>query len=215
MHPPVVVGVPGQLLEKRDVGQERSAQDLPLLRGQPRPGRLAALVELTDERPARHPPGVRREELPRRGAGADHRTEHPGPHAVVHERPGVARRDLGDHVLRDAEKPAHPVQRRTRVVDQLPVAEQRAPAPAGSARRGPRAAGRTSRARGSARTAPSRRRPAARSSSHASTTSAARLQPVGPQVHPVGVGAVHRVPEHGDQLGPGRSATIRRRASRW
>ena len=78
---------------------------------------------------------------------------------------------VGDHVLGDAEEPAHPVQGRVRVLDQLPVAQHAAPAHGGSARRGRRAVGRTCPARGSARTAPTRRRPAAARARQASTTS--------------------------------------------
>ena len=122
---------------------------------------VAALVELPDERPARLPPGLRRQELPGRRPGADHRPEQLGARAGVHEGLGVARRDLGDHVLGDPEEPAHPVQARRAGRRRGAGSAAPAPARAGSARRGRRAGGRTSPARGSARTAPSPRRPAA------------------------------------------------------
>ena len=199
---PVLVGLAGQLLEQRDVLEERLAQRVPLLGGQPRPFRVAALVELADDRLAGRTPGLRRQELARLRARPHHRAEHPGPHAGVHERPGVPRRDLGDHVLGDPQEPRDPVERGARVVDQGAVAEHQHLL----ARDVLEEVGELAAVHPEPAVVPERRPPgvhAPRLAGAGLHDVRARLEPVGPQVHPVRVGPVHRVAQHGDQLGPG------------
>ena len=119
--------------------------------------------------------------------------------AVLHERPRVVLRHLVDLGGVDAEEVRRPGRSVAPGGPPARGSAAAAPARAGSGRRGRRPAGRTSRAPGSARTAPSpsstrscsRRRP---------PDVGAGLEAVHPQVHPVGVGPVDRVAQHGDQL---------------
>ena len=89
-----------------------SRSALALLRGQPRALRVAALVQLPDQRPAGRAPGLRRQELAGRGA----RPAPPGRAAWCAALGCTNGRELPDgisvdHVLGDAEEAADPVQR--------------------------------------------------------------------------------------------------------
>ena len=171
----------------------------PLLRREPRPTRVAAALELVDQRLADLPPDLRREELAHRGAGPDHAAERLGAWALLDELPRVVLRHLVDRGGGDAEERADAVERGQRLVHQLLVAQQEHlvagevveevcdlpavhPEPLVVPERSPPVVD-------------ALRLPADRLHDVV-----ARLQPVHPQVHPVAVGAVDGVAEHRDQL---------------
>ncbi len=173
---------------------------------EPRTLGVAALVQLPDQRAAGLAPGLRREELPRGGAGPDDRPEQLRPRARVHERPRVARRDLGDHVLGDPEEPGDPVEGGARVVDEVPVAQHQHLL----AREVLEEVGDLAAVHPETAVVPERRPAlvdAPRLAGAGLHDVGARLEPVGPQVHPVGVGPVDRVAQHRDQLGPRQVAS--------
>ena len=123
--------------------------------------RVAAAVQLADQRLADGAPDLGRQELADGGTGTDHRcrrlrTRTPS----LHERPRVVRRDRRRLLALDAQEGADPVEHVGRGCRRAPCSAAAAPARAGSGRRGPATWRPYMPRRGSARTAPSRRRSA-------------------------------------------------------
>ncbi len=165
--------------------------------------RVPVVAQQAERQRVDRPPHLRRRELPEPRAAAHDRPEQPRPPARRDEAARVVARDRVDLALPDPEEPAHPVDRRAGRVDEVAVADDEdalgvdvavqvrqllavppelAVAPEG------RPAG------ADPLVLATERRHEVR----------LRLEAVGPQVHPVAVGAVHRVADDGDETHVGQ-----------
>ena len=163
------------------------------------PGRVAALVQLADQRLADPAPHLGREELADRRAGPDHRRQGADPRAVLDEDPGVVLGDRVDLGRLHAQEAEDPVQGDRRLVDELAVAQQQHPLAVDVLEQ----VGDLAAVHPEPLVVPERRPAlvdALGLAAYGLDDVGARLEAVHPEVHPVGVGPVDRVAQHRDQL---------------